>query len=142
VGTLPPLEQSILRSTKKLVNIDMDDPSFDHDVITHINTAFFHLHQLGVGPQAGFAIEDEQAKWSDFLGEGAPTPLISAVKTNVALRVRAIFDPPTLPHVMKAMESQITESDVRINTLREETEWVHPDPIDLLIVDGGDPSGE
>lgn len=135
------LEQSILTSTKKLLNIGADDTSFDQDVITHINTAFFHLHQLGIGPQAGFAIEDDQAKWAEFLGEGAPVPLLSAVKTNVALRVRAIFDPPQVAHVQAAMKQQLEESDWRINTIREETEWVNPDP-GFMIVDGGDPSGE
>lgn len=136
------LEESILTGTKKLLNIAADDTSFDHDVITHINTAFFHLHQLGVGPQAGFMIEDESAVWADFLGETAPIVLVNAVKTNIALRVRGIFDMPQLPHLLSALKEQLLESDVRINTIREETEWVHPEPTDIMVVDGGDPTGE
>lgn len=134
------LEQSILTSTKKLLNIGADDASFDHDVITHINSAFFHLHQLGIGPQAGFVIDDAAATWADYLGEGAPLSLMSAVKTNIALRVRAIFDPSQLAHVQTAMKQQLEESDWRISVSREETGWTNPDP-GFMIIDGGDPSG-
>lgn len=122
------MEQSILTSTKKILNVGEDDSSFDLDIITHINSAFSHLHQLGIGPEEGFEIEDEDAEWSDFLGEGAPTPILNAVKTNVYLRVRAIFDPPQLPHVLTALKDQLEESDTRILMMRESTAWVDPDP--------------
>lgn len=134
------MEQSILKSTKKILNIGVNDTSFDHDIITHINTAFSHLHQLGIGPDIGFNIEDSVAEWDDFIT--APLPILSAVKTNVYLRVRAVFDPPQLPHVMNAMQQQLLESDVRLSIMREESEWTDPNPPDVLVVDGGDPSGE
>jgi hypothetical protein len=135
------MEESILRSTKKILNIPMDDDSFDHDIITHINSAFFHLFQLGVGPPNGFVIDDATAVWSDFLNEETQLPLVSAVKTNVASRVRLLFDPPQLPHLLTALQNNLLESDVRINTLREETEWADPDPPLDMVVDGGDPTG-
>lgn len=134
------MEQSILTSTKKILNIGEDDTSFDLDILTHINAAFSHLHQLGIGPQNGFVVEDADKQWSDFLNEETPLPIVSAVKTNVHLRVRSIFDPPQLPHVLAALERQLLESDVRISNMRESTEWSNPDP-DLVIVDGGDPTG-
>jgi hypothetical protein len=134
------MEQSILKSTKKVLGIDPADTSFDQDILTHINAAFSHLQQLGIGPEIGFFIEDDSKEWSDFLNEETPTPIVSAVKTNVFLHVRVVFDPPQLQHVMAAMERQIQESDVRLNMLREATEWTNPDP-DLVIVDGGDPTG-
>ena len=137
-----PLEESILTSTKKILNIGADITAFDQDILTHINSAFSHLHQLGIGPSEGFFVEDAEAKWEDFLNEETPTPIASAVKTNVYLRVRAIFDPPQLPHVMTAMNNQLLESDTRLLMLREETEWVDPDPADVLVVDGGDPTGD
>jgi hypothetical protein len=43
--------------------------------------------------------------------------------------------------LLSSVERQILESDVRMNMLREETDWVDPDPADVLVVDGGDPSG-
>jgi hypothetical protein len=135
------MEQSILKSTKKILNVSEDDTSFDLDIITHINSAFSHLHQLGIGPDAGFVIEDDSAEWADFLNEESPLYILSAVKTNVHLRVRSIFDPPQMPHVLTAMQAQLLESDTRLLIMREETGWVDPDPPDVLIVDGGDPGG-
>lgn len=135
------MEESILKSTKKILNIGVDDTSFDQDILTHIDSAFSHLHQLGIGPQAGFVVEDENVEWSAFLHAETPLPILSAVKTNVYLRVRSIFDPPQMPHVMSAMQAQLLESDTRLLMMREETGWVDPDPA-FAIVDGGDPTGE
>jgi hypothetical protein len=122
------MEQSILKSTKKILGVDPDDTSFDLDIITHINAAFSHLQQLGIGPEAGFEIEDATTTWENFLGANARLPIQSAVKTSVYLQVRYIFDPPQLSHVLAAMERQIEQSDWRLSILREETDWVNPDP--------------
>lgn len=136
------MEESILKSTKKKLNIGVDDPSFDMELVDYINTAFSHLQQLGVGVEAGFQIEDDAATWDDFLGVDERLPIINAVKTNISIRVRLIFDPPQLSHLLAALERQLQESDWRINVLREETDWVDPNPSDVLVVDGGDPTGE
>jgi hypothetical protein len=127
------MEQSILKSTKKILSVGPDDPSFDHDIVTHINSAFSHLQQLGIGPKAGFAIEDDAAEWEDFLPKPDPVPetyipILSAVKTSIHLRVRLIFDPPQLSHVLTALQEQLQEADWRLNVLRETTDWVDPDP--------------
>lgn len=138
------MEESILRSTKKSLNIAMDDDSFDHDIAIYINSALSHLQQLGIGPEAGFIIEDtDEAEglgvktWQDFLPDASPA-MVSLVKTNVYLRVRLVFDPPQLPHLLSALERQLLESDSRLSMLREETEWTNPDP-GPMVVDGGDP---
>ena len=52
---------SILDSVKKVLNQGADDDFFDPDILMHINTVFSTLHQLGVGPEDGFAIEDDAA---------------------------------------------------------------------------------
>jgi hypothetical protein len=127
------MEQSILKSTKKLLGIGDDDTSFDLDIITHINSAFSHLQQLGIGPRSGFVIEDEEATWQDFLPEPDPVPenylpILSAVKSNIGLHVRLDFDPPQIWHILNAMTAQALESDTRLLMLREQTEWVNPNP--------------
>src|SRR3954451_11650245 len=127
------MEQSILKSTKKLLGVGDDDTSFDLDIITHINSAFSHLQQLGIGPTSGFVIEDDTAEWADFLPEPDPVPenylpILSAVKTNVGLHVRLDFDPPQIWHILNAMTAQALESDTRLLMLREQTEWVNPNP--------------
>src|SRR4051794_36627300 len=104
------MEESILKSTKKVLGIGDTDLSFDLDIITHINSAFSHLHQGGIGPTAGFQIEGDTALWADFLGKTITLPIANAVKTNVYLHVRYIFDPPQLQHLLGALERQMTES--------------------------------
>lgn len=119
------METSILTSTKKILGISEDYTVWDLDIITHINTAFSTLTQLGVGPASGFSIEDENPTWDDFFGED---DLDHSVKTYVFLKVRQLFDPPQTSYQIGAMERQITELEWRLNTRREETEWVDPDP--------------
>lgn len=126
-----PFEQSILISTKKVLNVGADDESFDQDIITHINSAFSNLHQLGLGPQEGFTIEDDTPEWDDLTL--ATDALTNLVKTYIFLRVRRIFDPPQLPHLLQALDRQIEEHEFRLNVMREETDWVDPDP--PIVVD-------
>jgi hypothetical protein len=124
------METSILISTKKILGVPQDYTVFDHDIITHINTAFSILTQLGVGPTAGFMIEDETTEWNDFIG--STDPQLNSVKSYVYLRTRQLFDPPTTSYLITAMEKQILELEWRLNVHREETEWVDPDPPEVI----------
>ena len=121
------MEQSILNSTKKILGIAEDYTVFDLDIITHINTAFSTLAQLGVGPSAGFMIDDAAEEWDEFFGE-IPDFQYNSVKSYVFLKVRQLFDPPQTSYLITATEKQIEELEWRLNTHREETEWVDPDP--------------
>ena len=49
---------SILISTKKLSNVSENCPHFDEQIVAYINSVFFVLKQLGVGPEQGFIITD------------------------------------------------------------------------------------
>ena len=128
------MEQSILTSTKKILGIAEDYTVFDLDIITHINTAFSTLAQLGVGPPAGFMIDDHTYMWEDFLGE-TPDFQNNSVKSYVFLKVRQLFDPPQTSYLIAATEKQIQELEWRLNTHREETEWVDPDPGTVEVED-------
>ncbi len=148
------MEQSILKSTKNLVGVADDDTSFDLALITHINSAFSNLNDLGVGPQGGFVIEDDTTTWDEYFpGIDDPAKLkvqLSKVKTVIFLRVRMLFDPPTIGYLIDAMKGQLQEAEWRLNVNREETEWVDPMPpqVDpdssdsVGVYDGGTPSGE
>lgn len=122
------MEQSILKSTKKILGLDADYTPFDLDILTHINTAFFNLTQLGVGPLGGFHIEDENSVWADFYADDVEADLYQAVKSYVYLKVRQVFDPPQTSYLIAAYDKQIQELEWRLNTQREETEWVDPTP--------------
>ena len=119
------MEQSILTSTKKILGIAEDYTVWDLDIITHINSAFSTLTQLGVGPAAGFMIEDASTLWTDFIADDLQ---LNSVKTYIYLRVRLIFDPPTTSYAITAMQDQIEQLEWRLNVHREETQWVDPDP--------------
>jgi hypothetical protein len=118
------METSILKSTKKILGLAEDYTAFDLDVITHINTAFSTLYQLGVGPSDGFAIEDDTLEWDDFIQ--GDISIVNACKTYVFLRVRLLFDPPTVSFVLTSMKEQLQEYEWRISVLREYAHWIDP----------------
>lgn len=133
------METSILTSTKKILGIAPDYTVFDLDIITHINTALSALTSLGVGPAAGFMIEDATADWGEFVD---PTDFqFNSVKTYVYLRVRIVFDPPATAFVLDALNKQIEELEWRLNVHREETDWVDPDPAPVPVDHGPDWEG-
>ena len=119
------MEQSILISTKKILGLPAEYTAFDLDVITHINSTFAILQQLGVGPDAGFMIEDDTATWDTYLGGDLR---LNNVRTYVFLKTRLIFDPPQTAHAINAVQEQIKELEFRINVQRESVIWVDPDP--------------
>jgi hypothetical protein len=129
------MEDSILKSTKKILGLAADYTPFDLDVITHINAAFSTLYQLGVGPTTGFAIEDDTAVWDDFIV--GDISIVSACKTYVYLRTRLLFDPPTTSFTLSSMKEQLQEYEFRISVLREDAHWIDPSPSEEVIVDYG-----
>lgn len=132
------MENSILKSTKKVLNIAPELTVFDIDILMHINSVFFKLNQLGIGPANGFRIEDDEPTWDLFYGDD---PRYDAVRTYMYLNVRLLFDPPTVGSHLEALKEQITEYGWRLSTLWEETNWVNPNPdpiLDDMILDGGD----
>lgn len=110
------MEESILKSTKKILGLDENYVPFDLDVTTHINAAFSILNQLGVGPVEGFFIEDDTALWSDFV---VPPNQLHLVKTYVYLKVRSLFDPPSTSYLISAVDEQIKQYEWRLNIFRE-----------------------
>lgn len=119
------MEQSILISTKKNLGLAPEYTVFDLDVITHINSVFSTLAQIGIGPDVGFMIEDDAAEWADFLNDDLH---LNSVKTYVYLKVRMLFDPPQTSYHLTSMKEQIEELEMRLSYYRESLSWVDPDP--------------
>ena len=114
------MEESILKSTKLILGIDPSYSAFDLEIITAINSAFSILHQLGVGPDTGFMIEDDQATWDEFiLLTGSEPSSKNLIRTYIQLKTRMLFDPPTTSFHIKAMEDQINQYEWRLNVARE-----------------------
>jgi hypothetical protein len=122
------IEPSILKSTKKVLGIADEYKAFDLDIITHINSAFSTLTQLGVGPANGFMIDDESEVWTDFVEDDTDFQW-NAIRSYIFLRVRHLFDPPQTSFLIAAAEKQIEELEWRLNVHREETGWTDPDVI-------------
>lgn len=132
------METSILNTVKKLLGIDVSYTAFDLDVITHVNSAFSVLTQLGVGPTNGFMITDEVLTWDDL---GLDVDILGLVRTYVCLKTRSLFDPPTTSFALDAMDKQLKEYEWRISTYRETTDSDWPPPVGDTdyIFDGGTP---
>ncbi len=126
------MSDSILTSTKKILGIDEAYTAFDPDIITHINSVFTTLNQLGVGPGNGIVIEDDDDLWSTYF---SPEMGLSAVKTYVYLRVRLLFDPPTTSYLITALNEQIRELEWRLN-VQVDSPSATPS---VFILDGGEP---
>lgn len=110
------MSDSILISTKKILGIAADYTAFDVDIITHINSAFGTLAELGIGPIEGFMIVDETTTWDAFLEYDTR---LNAVKTYVFLRVKLLFDPPNTSYLINSMKEQRLELEWRLNVIRE-----------------------
>lgn len=113
------MEDSILTSIKKMLGITEEYEHFDADLVTHINSVFMILTQLGVGPTNGFSISDKDAKWKDFLSDENK---LQAVKSFMQIKVKFLFDPPLGSAVMEAMNRLASELEWRLQVEAESSE--------------------
>ena len=108
---------SILNSIKKMLGISPNDDGFDQEVKDLINAEFLALHQLNVGPEAGFSISGPDDVWNSYTDN---LHLQDAVRQYIYLRVRLIFDPPASSTVAEAINGRISELEFRLNVQAEE----------------------
>ena len=108
---MPQPQDYIIPTIKQLLQIPPEYDVFDMDILIHVNSVFSTLHQLGVGPEAGFAVSSHETLWTAFL-EDAVT--LENVKTYVYLRVKLLFDPPSHAFVTTAIKDQIQELEWRL----------------------------
>lgn len=111
------MDDSILVSVKKVLNLSADNTDFDTDILMHINSVLSILQQLGIGPDDGYYIEDANATWTDYLGEDANH--IAMTKSYVCAKVRILFDPPVSSAVMQSLERVCSEFEWRANVAAE-----------------------
>lgn len=101
---------SILATVKKMLGLDTDYDAFDIDLITHINSVFMVLNQLGVGPITPFTITGSNETWSSF----STTTDVEALKTYMYIRVRLLFDPPDKTSVSDSFQKICQELEWRM----------------------------
>lgn len=108
--------ESILNSVKKGIGQSANQTHFDPEIIMHINSVFSNLHQMGVGPEKPYRIEDDINSWSEFIQDDDS---LENVKTYIYLKVKLLFDPPTNSAVIAAMKEEIKELEYRLSTAAE-----------------------
>lgn len=104
--------ESILTYIKIMLGVGKDHYEFDEPIIGHINTYLAALTQLGVGPVAGFAIEDSNAAWSEFIDDQVA---ISLAKSYIYAKVRLIFDPPSNSSIIQILKDSAQEAEWKLN---------------------------
>lgn len=104
------MENSIFKSTKKILGLPVDDPAFDLTIITHINSTLQIASELGIGPEE-FHIEDETPVWADL---GVTQDVLNLLRNYVFLKVKMLFDPPTMGFLIDANNRQIAEHEWRL----------------------------
>lgn len=112
------MNESILKSTKKLLGVAEDYSAFDMDIIININSAFSTLLQLGLGPSDGFYITGDMETWSDFIPDEQQNKFLDVCQ-YVYLSVKIIFDPPTSSSVLDAYQKRLDELTWRLNVMEE-----------------------
>lgn len=105
------MEDSILKTIKKLLGIQADYDIFDLDIIININSAINSLNQLGYG-DGSFVVTGDEETWSDYLKSRND---LHFIEQYIYLKVRLVFDPPSSSSVLDAMKQQISELEWRIN---------------------------
>ena len=113
------MEESILSSVKHGVGgITAEYTAFDQDIIMHINSTFFVLNQLGVGPAEPVVISDASTTWDAFDN----IENLEAIKSYVVLKVKSLFDPPSNSALLSALKENIAEYEFRLNVADDTTE--------------------
>lgn len=105
------MENSILNSIKKPLNVDVECNDFDIDIIMDINSVFFDLNQLGYGPSDGFAIDSSEETWDQYSKEKL---VVEAIKSFIYLKVRLMFDPPSNSVVTDSINRRISELEYKL----------------------------
>jgi hypothetical protein len=107
------MEESILNTIKSMLDISEDDPAFDKELIDYINSAFFILEQIGVGPDTPFQITGADEVWSEFIPNISN---LNLVKQYVYLRVKKVFDTAgSASSFQSSLDNLITEYEWRLN---------------------------
>lgn len=110
-------DNSILDDIKDALGLSADYTPFDKSIIMFTNSAFATLNQIGVGPKETFRISNNSTKWSAFMsGE-----IMEEVKEYLYMKVRLMFDPPTLSFVITMIENQLRQAEFRMQVAHDKT---------------------
>jgi hypothetical protein len=108
----------ILESIKDMLGVNKETTNFDQELVVHINSALFSLHQIGVG-LTPFSISSDDAEWSTFIDD---VSVLGPIQSFVFMKVKLKFDPPTTSFGIEAFKQEIAEVEWRIRVHFEKVE--------------------
>lgn len=99
---------SILETVRGAVGLSIEDASFDHELLMHINAALATLRQNGVG--LAITVKDRTATWTDFEDpkQVDANEMFEQVKLFVFIKTKMMFDPPP-PSIVNVMKDNVDE---------------------------------
>ena len=105
---------SILNDVKDMLGIQQEYTHFDQQIIMHINGVFMILRNLGVysNDEQPFNLSTGNEEWSDFYSGDN----LSLLQSYMFMKVKMMFDPPTMGSTKEAYEKQIAEFEFRLQT--------------------------
>ena len=114
------MPNTIMYTMRHLLVGDVDDDSFDMDIITHVSYVVSELAQLGLETGDDF-IFDASTTWSD-LTSSLPAKYANLVQSYVYLKVKLMFDPPANSFLVNSMQKLLDEATFRISVATETKE--------------------
>lgn len=114
------LSDSILVSVKQTFWPDVEEGTnmpFDAELITHINSIFTDICNLGIGPVTPYKITGETETWHDFYSD---IDKVNNVKDYMYLRLRLIFDPPANSFLVNSYEKQIQKLEWYLTVISDQ----------------------
>ena len=113
---------SVLNATKVTLGLNIEDDSFDRDLLSYINGAIGVVDQAG-GLKEPTMITDASTTWDSICLPNATVKVF--VQMYVITYTRIHFDPPA-PSTQKIMESSMTETiwrlEIAVDAYRKEVE--------------------
>lgn len=110
------MEESILKTIKRLIfGVDVETAD-DSELIILINASLSKLYQLGIGDKP-FRITGESETWDTLLTK---EEYLETIKEYIYIDVRLIFDPPTSSIVAETLKE-----------IRKEDQWRIASEIDM-----------
>ena len=109
------IDDSILLSIKKMLGMEPEFTQFDSDIILHINTIIQVLYQIGLDIPDGFTVIDQNNLWTEYIKDPRYTKITSLIKQYIFLRVRMMFDPPSLQTLSTSIQESNKETQWRIS---------------------------
>jgi hypothetical protein len=108
---------SILDDTKIAIGMTAEQTEFNADLVLHINSVLADLHQMGIGPDEGYSIVNAADTWDEFI---ETEKRLNNVKSYIFLRVKMLFDPPSVGYVLTSLEKMIEKAEWRLTVAADE----------------------